>query len=98
MASGYFSCRSDRQECRSASSLAKSESRPEVGRYTAKWMVSGRFGGLKISGRKAEDETGIIVMKASCSLLHIAIVPPKHLDDLKARSESYKSEEFNEEK
>ena len=51
-----------------------------------------------MNSRNADEETGTMVMKGSCSLLHITMVPPKHLFDFKGKSGSYRSEEFNEEK
>ena len=59
------------------------------------WIVLGRSGGVKINGRNADDETGTMLMKGSCSLLHITMVPPKHLVHFRGKSGSYK--EFNEE-
>ena len=60
-AAGYFLASSSMQTSSSAIASRKSDSRPTVGRYIARWIDKGRSGGLYIKGIKDVDLTGRIV-------------------------------------
>ena len=61
-------------------------------------MLSGEKGGSNIKGRKADEETGWMDTKGSCSTFHKANVPPCALDLTRGSSGSNLSAELREQK
>ena len=78
------------------SSSKNLDSWPRVGRYTAIWILRGESGGWKMTGRKAAEETGKMVICGSCWTFHRAKVPPLALDLISGRSGSNLSAELRE--
>ena len=78
------------------SSSRNPDSRPRVGRYTAMWILRGESGGWKMTGKKAAEDTGKMVMCGSCWTFHKAMVPPLALDLRRGSSGSNLSAELRE--
>ena len=60
------------------------------------WILRGESGGLKMTGRKAAEEAGKMVICGSCSTFHRAKVPPLALDLRRGSSGSNLSAELRE--